>query len=233
MGYKSGMVKLTPRILYGWASMKGPRPDNQDAISVRPMSSEQRVRGIVADGLGGQDYGEEAAWNAVRSGIVADGWPRVLEAAREGVRAGEGSTTLVAFEADAEAKRLDFGWMGDSGLCAIAGRDRVEYLTAPHGFAHLVTRCLNRANQDEFDTGSVPLVPGVVYVAYTDGFDLLLDDDLQGRAHNRSWVGSFFARAMTDRTVPAMTRTAVWACESAVQAGSKDNCTLVVFRVIG
>ena len=232
MGYKVGMAKLSPRILYGWASVTGERPDNQDAIAVRPMEGERRIRGIVADGLGGQDYGEQAAWNAVRSGIVADEWSRVLEASRAGVSEGEGSTTIVAFEANADAKRLDFGWMGDSGLCAIYSRDRLEHLTAPHGFAHLVTRCLSHTNSDAFDTGSVPLVPGVVYVAYSDGFDVLLDDDLRSRAHNRSWVGTFFARAMTDRTVPAMTRTAVWACESAVKAGSKDNCTLALFRVI-
>jgi protein phosphatase len=137
----------------GSSSARGHRPNNEDRFVVDP---DQHLY-LVADGMGGQEFGERA------SGMAAEIIPKVLHdrlAAREAadaavraalaeanraiVDAGQGQTVgrrmgTTAVLAIQQADQVFVAGLGDSRAYLIRG-DRVEQLTVDHTVADALER---------------------------------------------------------------------------------------------
>jgi protein phosphatase len=140
-------------IQVGSSSARGLRPNNEDRVFV---DADQRLY-LVADGMGGQEYGERA------SDMAAEIIPKVIHdrlAAREGadkavraaldeanraiVDAGQGQAAgrrmgTTAVLAVQQADQVFVAGLGDSRAYLIRG-DRVEQLTVDHTVADALER---------------------------------------------------------------------------------------------
>jgi serine/threonine protein phosphatase PrpC len=237
-------------------TITGRRASNQDAICARP----ELGLFVVADGMGGYEGGEIASSLAVEAiaelvGRTASGcdvfWPPGVDltlgplenevaiathlanqrivAQRRGERAQMGSTVAVL--------RLHprcgavLGHVGDSRIYRL--RDgQLARLTTDHSlveqllasghdpgadfpYTHVVTRALGTPSSAP-DIARRPLAAGDVYLVCSDGLSGVLDD-----AH----IAALLAIAPAD----VACRTLV---DAATAAGSKDNISAIVVRVL-
>jgi PPM family protein phosphatase len=234
-------------IQVGARSAKGLRSNNEDRFVA---DSEGRVF-LVADGMGGQDCGEQA------SGMAADIIPRVLhdrlaahddashavqlalaEANQAIISAGAaqntgrrmGTTAVLAVRQD---DQVYVASVGDSRAYWVSG-DRVEQLTVDHTVAEALARngtlTLDQAKQSPWRN---VLYKFLGCVEMTDGAEVR---PLTPKAGDRLVMGSdgltnFLTEADLREGAVRYRHPQEWAdhmVESALQRGSKDNVTCVV-----
>ena len=111
------------------------------------------------------------------------------------------------------------GHVGDS-RCVVLREGRLERLTEDHAVVeprHLLTRCLGAGRDEEdVDVTETRFVPGDVFALMTDGVWGVLEDDVIARIL-RVGDASSAARQLV---------------ASAYEAGSTDNATAIVVRVV-
>lgn len=240
-------------------TITGRRAHNEDAVCVRPDLGLF----VVADGMGGYEGGEVASHVAVtaieelvaRTAGDADvTWPhradprldpvaselavatRVagerIAAAKVGPLAQMGST-VVALRLDATRSKVAIGHVGDSRAYRLRA-GRLERLTIDHSlweelvaggaapverdafpYRHVITRALGTP-RDEPSLRVEPLARGDVFLLCSDGLSEVLADEaiIAALAHPAATA----CRALVD---------------AAYAAGSKDNISAVVVRVLG
>ncbi len=190
-----------------WAASEvGLRDEQQDAYAVHPWCL------MVADGMGGHEGGATAARVAVEAVVgeleesddveSAIGWAsRCVQ--DEG---GGGTTLVVALVRDGG---VTIGWVGDSRAYRVRDGE-VECLTDDHvGSDGGLARWL--PDEPAPDVVEVELRAGDCLVLCTDGVSSVAEDALN---------------QLAEHDEPAE-----WLVEQALDAGSDDNCTAIVFRV--
>jgi protein phosphatase len=222
------------------------RPDNEDSLLAAPPLF------LVADGMGGRAGGAEASRLAVGTferfiggdppgaeevlAAVADANTAILAAAAEPGYEGMG-TTLVGLALVAEGDAacwLAFN-IGDSRLYRLCG-DRLEQVSVDHSEVqeligagligadqrrghprgHLITRALGIRRLAQVDTWLLGQEPGERFLLCSDGLtDEVADDDI--------------ARLLAAGPDPV--EAADLLVQAAVEAGGRDNVTVVVVEV--
>jgi serine/threonine protein phosphatase PrpC len=228
-------------VAVGYASLTGPRPGNEDFCGlVTPEGMELASRGVlaaVADGVGGQVGGREAAEYTVR-GLLADYYatpetwspPRALETvlkaqnrwlmAQGAVRrelAGM-ATTLSALVL--RGSRYYTVHVGDSRIY-LRRADRLQRLTTDHvwehpDMQHVLKRAIGLDARLQLDQGDGLLQAGDVFLLASDGvWNTLGDARIDG--------------LLRQHVEPQAAATAL--AQGAVDRGAQDNCTALVIRV--
>ena len=236
-------------------SVPGRRPNNEDAICVRP----ELGLFVVADGMGGYEGGEVASAIAVESicelvrrtaGDADVTWPYRIDpqrsldeneiivatrlandriaARRQGVLEQMGSTVAVL---RINGARVVIGHVGDSRVYRLRG-DELAQLTIDHSllaqliaqgtapidietfpFRHVVTRALGASGEPEVQIDEAR--SGDVYLLCSDGLsEVLAVDEIA---------------ALLDNSAERACRALV---DAAYAAGSKDNISAIVVRVV-
>ncbi len=239
------MADLVVRV--GKRSEQGVRPNNEDCYFVDP----ERQLFLVADGMGGQDLGEQASSLAAQ--IIPEAVQRCLEAQEQPgeavqralaeanqaiVHAGRhqpigrrmGTTAVVAVQKD---KQVYVAGIGDSRAYLIRG-DRVEQLTVDHSVAKALelsgTLTAEEARHSPWQhvlykfLGCAEMTDGAEVRPFTPeaGDRLLLaSDGLTGV------VGEEEIREAARRH-PEPQALVDYLVQAALKAGSKDNVTCVV-----
>jgi len=231
----------------GSRSAQGRRPNNEDRFVADP----DRKLFLVADGMGGQDYGERA------SDLAAEIIPRLLqahlekhedaehavrdtldEANQEIIRAGQtqaagrrmGTTAVVAIQ---QNDKVYVAGLGDSRAYLIRG-GRVEQLTADHTVAEALVRngALTREQAADSPWGHV-LYKFLGCVEMNDGAEVR---PFAPQAGDRLLLASDgLTNHVTHDDLRAgahqFTHPQEWAdrlVEMALERGSKDNVTCVI-----
>ena len=228
-------------VAVGYSSLTGPRPGNEDFCGlVTPTGSELLTKGVlaaVADGVGGQQGGREAAEYTVR-GLLADYYATpqtwstakaldiVLKAQNRWLIA-QGSvrrelagmaTTLTALVL--RGSRYFSVHIGDSRL--YLWRDgRLQCLTSDHvwehpDMQHVLKRAIGLDSRLLLDHGEGELQQGDVFLLASDGvWNTLGDGRIDG--------------LLRQHADPQVAATAL--AQGAVDRGAQDNCTAVVLRL--
>ena len=224
----------------------GIRERNEDFVGmVTPPEPEISTKGMiaaVADGVSGSDGGREAAEYSVRGLLTdyyatPDTWPvtqaldRVIKAINSWVqkqgstRAERGgmATTLTALVV--RGNYYYFAHVGDSRLYLLRN-GTLKRLTADHVWdrpemQHVLTRAIGIDSQLAIDHGMGELQQDDIFLLATDGvWSALPQDDI-------AWHLSALAGQPTQPD--DVTKKLV---EAALTAGSKDNATALVVRVL-
>jgi protein phosphatase len=234
-------------IHFGSRTAQGVRPNNEDRFVVDP---DQHLF-LVADGMGGQEFGEKA------SGLAAEIIPRAMRARLAGhedpteamqnalseanqaiIQAGKhqpagrrmGTTAVVAFQ---QADRVYVAGLGDSRAYLIRG-NRVEQLTVDHSVAKALE--LNgtlTAEQAKSSPWQHVLYKFLGCAEMTDGADI---HPFTPQAGDRLLLASDgLTNHITDddlregpRRFPDPQQWADYLVALALQRGSRDNVTCVV-----
>lgn len=214
----------------GISSLTGHRDENQDAATW--LSQEGVVRLLVCDGMGGHRGGREAAVAAVAS-MAPKGIPyETVQAAHRAVlTSGPGGTTFCMAEvlrtgpsASGEGRAVRFTQVGDSTARLYRpGKLGYEFIvmTKAQGSGFMVFACLGQPNRCAPDpvVTSYPASPGDLVVVYSDGVNPLFEDG--------AWEMSI-APLLPDHSTGAIADTMT---RVAIEMGSQDNATAIVFRV--
>lgn len=214
----------------GISSLTGLRDENQDAATW--LSQEGVVRLLVCDGMGGHRGGREAAVAAVASmGPKGIPYETVQAAHRAVLASGPGGTTFCMAEvlrtgpsASGEGRSVRFTQVGDSTARLYRpGKLGYEFvvMTKTQGSGHMVFACLGQLNRCVPDpiVTSYPALPGDLVVVHSDGVDPLF----KTCAWERS-IAPLLPDHSTQAIADAMTKVAI-------EVGSQDNATAIVFRV--
>ncbi|MEW5888274.1 MAG: bifunctional protein-serine/threonine kinase/phosphatase [Pseudomonadota bacterium] len=225
----------------GYSSLTGPRPRNEDYCgAVTPVGSELEAKGIlaaVADGIGGQEGGREAAEAVVR-GLLGDYYatpatwsvPRALDAvlnplnswlisqgAARRERAGM-ATTLSALVL--RGRRYYTAHIGDCRIYLLRA-GRLSCLTSDHVWdhpelRHVLRRAVGLDAALVVDYGEGELEAGDVFLLVCDGVWSALPE-------------ARLAALLAERGEAQVAAAAITA--AALAAGSGDNATALVLRV--
>ena len=225
------------RSLYaGWDSKQGRRDYQQDAVGF--CEGPAGWLGVVADGVGSYEGSDRASVLAVESAIAStapalvDGGDLRLYAAtavedthrnirREMDALGKPGATTLALVLVAGARAV-VAHVGDSRVYRLRA-GKLEQLTEDHRASrHVLTRSLGseRATADDCtpDVLETDVQPGDVWLLSTDGVHETLTPEQ-------------LAAVLTDGADARVAAQAL--VESALAAGSRDNCTALVVRVPG
>jgi serine/threonine protein phosphatase PrpC len=237
------MADLGVQAKIGFASKTGPRKQNEDfagaLFGAELPQPRQEVIAAIADGIGGAKGGRIAAETAVRGFL--DGFcdlPETMEVQRAGARivgalngwinaqgrqdpelAGMGCTLTAIVLRGRVAHLLH---VGDTRAYRFGG-DHLNRLTTDHirddgtGRSHTLTRAIGV----EID---VPLDYATHPMALHDRF-MLCSDGVHGALSEAS-----IAEIMGGRSAPEDTASAL--VNAALDAGSTDNCTVLVLDVV-
>ncbi len=225
----------------GYSSLTGPRPRNEDYCgAVTPVGGELETKGIlaaVADGIGGQEGGREAAEAVVR-GLLSDYYatpdtwsvPRALDAVLNPLNSwliAQGTvrrelagmaTTLSALVL--RGRRYYTAHIGDCRIYLLrAGRPTC--LTSDHVWEHpelrhVLRRAVGLDAALVVDYGEGELEPGDVFLLVCDGVWSALPD-------------ARLAALLAERGEAQAAAAALTA--AALAAGGGDNATALVLRV--
>jgi serine/threonine protein phosphatase PrpC len=232
----------------GYTSRRGPREGNEDFAGVLRADRHERERGLIAaiaDGVAAGGEGRDAAQTTVM-GLLADffaapeTWEttvvldRLIQAQnawlashnrrrRHAGRAGEAAlTTLTALVLQGQSYTL--AHVGDTRAWLLADGD-LQTLTQDHAFEHpdlrsRLTRAvgLEDALRIDFVQGEVRV--GEVFVLTSDGVHGVLS-----RARLADLIGTHAAAGAQAASEAIV--------EAALGAGSRDNATALVLRVLG
>ena len=213
----------------GWASQKGPRDRQEDALAIW-----QDVVAI-ADGMGGKAAGDVASRLVVRETIQAlkKGYSltqAVRRANRRLYDEGKGAMGSTLTVARISADRLEIAHVGDC-RAYLMRQGKARRLTHDHTVAselarrgalpqaevhkhplrHQLTRRLGKKNRVQVDTGGWSLRRGDTVVLATDGvWSVLREEEIAA-------VSRHGPRTAARRLVTL-----------ALKKGAKDNCTAVV-----
>lgn len=173
---------------------------------------------VIADGMGGYEGGAAAAQAAARAildelGDAAPDPDAILDAitwaARQVAEATSGGGTTIVVVGLTGDDRAVIAWVGDSSVLWV-GEGESERLTTPHADEHgRLTRWLPDEPRADFIV--IDLDEGDHLVLCTDGITDVLDDEEIAR--------------LTAQDDPAR-----WIVDEALDAGSSDNCTVLVYR---
>ncbi len=188
---------------------------------------------VVADGMGGHSFGEEASALAVRAirEAAAEGKDPVLSIRganaliREKARSSAGhkgmGTTVVAVWIKADA--FTVAHVGDS-RCYLFRKGLLSQLTHDHslaeesrGLRHILTRAVGAEETVEVDVSRHELKIGDRLLLASDGLTTMLNDEAIGRILANESSSSRAAAALV---------------EAARQAGGADNITVVCGRFL-
>ncbi len=224
----------------------GIRERNEDFVGmVTPPEPEISTKGMiaaVADGVSGSDGGREAAEYSVRGLLTdyyatPDTWPvtqaldRVIKAINSWVqkqgstRAERGGMATTLTTLVVRGNYYYFAHVGDSRLYLLRN-GTLKRLTADHVWdrpemQHVLTRAIGIDSQLAIDHGMGELQQDDIFLLATDGvWSALPQDDI-------AWHLS----ALTGQPTPP-DDAAKKLVESALAAGSKDNATALVVRVL-
>lgn len=214
----------------GISSLTGLRDENQDAATW--LSREGGVRLLVCDGMGGHRGGREAAVAAVASmGPKGIPYETVQTAHRAVLSSGPGGTTFCMAEvlrtgpsAGGEGRSVRFTQVGDSTARLYRlWKHGYEPLakTRAQGSGHMVFACLGQPNRGAPDpiVTSYPSFPGDLVVVHSDGVDPLFKKG--------AWE-TLIAPLLPDHSAQAIADAMT---KVAIEVGSQDNATAIVFRV--
>ena len=234
--------RATPRVSIGTHSAIGPRPRNEDfvgAVLGSQIAAERRdVAAAIADGIGSAKGGRVAAETAVR-GFLDGFWdvPETMEVRRAGARILDSLNAWINAQGRQDANLVGMGCtftalvlrgrlahllhVGDTRAYRL-NANRLLRLTADHvrddrGESPVLTRALGIEAELRLDYTSHP-------VALHDRF-LLCTDGVHG-----SLVDEAIADVLRVRSAPEDTARAL--VEAALEAGSTDNCTVLVLDVV-
>lgn len=191
-------------------SVLGPRDEQEDAYHTTQYSL------ILADGMGGHEGGATAAQAAVEA--ITEELEKVMTeetmeaafswAAKEIRTQGGGGTTLIVAHL-LEEHEAYLAWVGDSRAYRARGGE-VTLLTDDHkGRDGGLTRWL--PDEPTPDIYTIELLEGDRLLLCTDGISDVLDDD-------------DIADALMEEDDPAG-----WLVEKALEEGTTDNCTALVW----
>jgi serine/threonine protein phosphatase PrpC len=215
----------------GCATLQGRRENNEDAVAAVELPRGALL--AVADGLGGHAFGEDASAMAIESLVpcmkeAKGDWKDLFRRLDEPVTNTGGATTLSAVFVNARDAVVTYAWCGDSPIVHFRPNGTtlgVLWIYRPHGVGSWVARCLGSRKADcppEADVEQGEVAPGDVIVVASDGLDELLDgEDLLAR---------FGSRLAASLRSPYVDFDAL--CEriaqAAIDAGSRDNCTVAI-----
>lgn len=236
------MEKAALRIDLGHASLAGLRPANEDyCAGVTPDGEALGNKGAlvgIADGLGGHAHGREAAEYAVRSVLsdyystpdtlsIAQSLEKVMVAVNRWLHAHSRkaretagmATTLsaVAFR----GRRYTIAHVGDTRIYRLRGKE-LSLLTEDHVWAHpefdnVLSRAVGLDANISIDFIDGELEAGDVFLLATDGVWNALDDKDLIRLLGCPDVLEDVASRIT---------------LAAIHAGSTDNCTALIVRIL-
>jgi serine/threonine protein phosphatase PrpC len=226
----------------GFASDKGPRPDNQDYVAAQLGSGDafdpRGVVAAVADGVGGHRGGRQAAELTVRCFI--DGYyamPATLGVKRSAARALDAINRWIHEQGRQDAALAGMGCtfscvllsrrsahvvhVGDSRVYRLT-EGRLERLTEDHvlgrgDLAHVLRRAIGFEAFVQADHLDTPLRPH-------DRF-LICSDGAHGALNDKSLLA-----LLEDRAAPEETAARIVA--AALRAGTNDNATALVIDVV-
>ncbi|WP_223643915.1 PP2C family serine/threonine-protein phosphatase [Corallococcus sp. EGB] len=217
----------------GSSSEQGRRDYQQDAVG--HTRGPAGLIAAVADGLGSYEGSDKAAQAAVRSvlghayldqvAVVGGSLKRGLESSvrcahrdvhhEQRVGGHSGLTTLALLVL--VGKRAAVAHVGDSRVYRLRA-GKLEQLTEDHRDSrHVLTRCLGSSRSDcTPDVLETDVQPGDVWLLSTDGVHETLTPEQLAAVLTDGADAQVAARALV---------------ESALAAGSRDNCTALVVRV--
>lgn len=225
----------------GFATDKGPRPDNQDYVGSHFGASGRRdadIVAVVADGVGGHKGGRQAAELTVRGfieGYVAQ--PATLGVQRSAARALEAINQWVYAQSRCDPELAGMGatfsclilsrrrahvlHVGDSRIYRLS-EGRLDCLTTDHvagrgDLAHVLTRAVGFEDALKVDHLAIALRPHDRYLLCTDGVHGALAD-------------ARLKALLDERTAPD--EAARRLVEAALGAGGQDNATALVIDVV-
>jgi serine/threonine protein phosphatase PrpC len=232
----------TPRVSIGYHSATGSRPRNEDFVGAvlgsRPPEERRDVAAAIADGIGSAKGGRVAAETAVR-GFLDGFWdvPETMEVRRAAARILDALNGWIHAQGRQDANLVGMGCtftalvlrgrhahvlhVGDTRAYRLSG-GRLLRLTADHvrddrGTSPVLVRALGIEAELRLDYTSHP-------VALHDRF-LLCTDGVHG-----SLVDEAIADVLRVRSAPEDTSRVL--VETALAAGSTDNCTALVLDVV-
>ncbi len=233
--YSRSIVDGLPVVASGYASLRGPRPANEDSaviasIAICRGNEKKALHAVfVADGAGGMMYGRQASAIAVLEAlaglidVLADGgsiseglshgFKRADARVVEVLGRGRAASTLAAYVLTRE--ELFYAWVGDTAILVMeSGKPSIptQLHRASFGSAHALTRFIGSGfaspDQDAMSAKGLEAV-----AALTDGaHDNLSIEDMS----------SIIRRARSP--VEAAKRLV----ETAIARGGRDNATAVV-----
>lgn len=208
----------------GWVTAvridQGRRHRVEDAYRVLPSASHQGrawTAFAIFDGLGGEPFGQEAAWEAAEKLEVAVAGATspesVLPVLNGYVRQTQGSTTaIVALFPQRSGEGLLMS-LGDSSAFALSGNGNVESLTPlDRGPGRAVTACLGPQEVTP-QVRSINLPIGGTLVLATDGAEAVSPERLRPLFSSPD-----VAAAIDDFS------------QQVLAAGAPDNCTVLAAR---
>jgi serine/threonine protein phosphatase PrpC len=232
-----------PRVSIGFASEPGPRPRNEDFVGSivggREPDERRDIVVAIADGIGGAKGGRVAAETAVR-GFMDAFWdvPETMEVRRAGARILDSLNSWIHGQgrqaSDLEGMGCTFTALilrgrsahmlhvGDTRAYRLSG-ERLTRLSNDHvregpGGAKLLARALGIEAELRLDYAAQPMAPHDRFMLCSDGVHGVLGDDT-------------IADILRVRSAPAdASRVLV---DTALSAGSTDNCTALVLDVVG
>ncbi|WP_223644289.1 PP2C family serine/threonine-protein phosphatase [Corallococcus sp. EGB] len=220
----------------GSSSEQGRRDYQQDAVA--HTQGPAGLVAAVADGLGSYEGSDKAAQAAVRTvlghayleqvAVVGGSLKRGLESAvaqahrdvrHEQRASGHSGLTTLALLVLAGG-RAAVAHVGDSRVYRLRA-EKLEQLTEDHRDSrHVLTRCLGSFRGVDYtpDVLETDVRPGDVWLLSTDGVHEMLTPEQLAAVLTDGADAQVAARALV---------------ESALAAGSRDNCTALVVRVPG
>jgi len=233
-------------VLTGYASRTGSRERNEDFVGMatpeEPDLSTKGLLAAIADGISGHAGGREAAEYTVR-GLLADyfatpdTWPvtqamdRVLKAINSWVQTqGAKSRELAGMATTLTAVVLRgsfyyFAHVGDTRLYLLRG-GTLTRLTTDHVWdrpemQHVLTRAIGLDSRLAIDHGMGELRERDIF--------LLVSDGVWGWISEYDLTHALSTLALDQNSAEA---TAAQLVDHALQAGSTDNCSALVLRVL-
>ncbi|HEY1752044.1 MAG TPA: protein phosphatase 2C domain-containing protein [Caulobacteraceae bacterium] len=232
-----------PRVSIGFASETGERPRNEDfvgsVVGGRDPDERRDIAVAIADGIGSHKGGRVAAETAVR-GFLDGLWdvPETVEVGRaaarilnslnswihgQGRRSGDLEGMGCTFTALVLRGRMaHLLHVGDTRAYRLSG-ERLTRLSNDHvreseGGARLLYRALGIEPELRLDYAATPMAPHDRFMLCSDGVHGALGDDT-------------IADILRARAAPGEASRKL--VETALSAGSTDNCTALVLDVVG